>query len=426
MNAPKSPYLSINKLRKALRSRRPLVVLVIVLSLAFLLLSSVSLAKRGGKTATEADKRGPKSLGLLAGSSQDDTSPSRATRVDVPTVKPKVFHGDVRRLPLRKPKVKKPRPEPKEPAGELQFNSGPDAALQSFAPAAAAPPPSGSFSGLDFANWGNGWPPDTNGDVGPNHFIQTVNTSIGIFDKATGAPLAAFTFDTFFSQQPTGTPCDNSNQGDPVVLYDALSDRWIISDFAWTNFTSGAMYQCMAVSQTSDPVGGGWYFYAWQTASGGKIPDYPKLGVWPDGIYMSANMFATTGSGQFQNVQVWAFNRTEMESGLAAHAVSFTLPKSTQGVSIFSLLPSNLRDNGSQPIPGTPNYFTSIWGSARARVWKFHPDYAVPGNSTLTGPSNVNISAFSSGPGNVPEKDGNSLDTLTHRVMMQNQYQNLN
>src|SRR5437868_9679295 len=137
--------------------------------------------------------------------------------------------------------------------------------------------------------------------------------SIGIFNKATGARLAAFTFDTFFSQQPTGTPCDNSNQGDPVALYDALSDRWIISDFAWSNYTSGAMYQCMAVSQTSDPVSGGWYFYAWQTASGGKIPDYPKLGVWPDGIYMSANVFATTGSQSFQNVQVCAFNRTEME-----------------------------------------------------------------------------------------------------------------
>jgi hypothetical protein len=286
--------------------------------------------------------------------------------------------------------------------------------------------PTQTFPVWIFASWGNGWPPDTNGDVGPNHYIQTVNTSIGIFDKATGVRLAAFTFDTFFSQQPTGTPCDNNNQGDPVVLYDALSDRWLISDFAWSNYTSGAMYQCMAVSQTSDPVSGGWYFYAWQTASGGKIPDYPKLGVWPDGIYMSANIFSTTGSGSFQGAQVWAFNRAEMESGVTAHAVSFSLPKSISGVSIFSLLPSNLRKNGNPPLAGTPNYLSSIWGTNRARVWKFHVDYAVPGNSTLTGPSNVTIASFSSGPSNVPEKDGNGLDSLTHRVMMQNQYQSLN
>src|SRR4029079_4186454 len=137
-------------------------------------------------------------------------------------VKPKIFHGDVGRLPLVKPHIKKPRREPEEPPGELVSNLGSDSALQPFVPAAPAPTPSASFPGLDFANWGAGWPPDTNGDVGPNHFIQTVNTSIGIYDKATGTRLAAFTFDQFFSQSPTGTPCDNANQGDPVVLYDAL------------------------------------------------------------------------------------------------------------------------------------------------------------------------------------------------------------
>ena len=74
------------------------------------------------------------------------------------------------------------------------------------------------------------------------------------------------------------------------------------------------MYECMAVSRTNNPVAGGWYFYPWQVETGGTIPDYPKLGVWPDGIYMSANLFSTTGSGSFKNVQVWAFNRREMEA----------------------------------------------------------------------------------------------------------------
>jgi hypothetical protein len=352
------------------------------------------------------------------------------TTSETKAVKPKVFHGDVRRLPLRKPVVEEERPEPQEPSAELpivlQSKIQSDLALQTFAPAAPAPTPNSSFPGLDFATWGAGWPPDTNGDVGPNHYIQTVNTSIGIYDKSNGTRLAAFTFDGLFSQAPTGTPCDNSNQGDPVALYDALSDRWIVTDFAWSNYTSGAMYQCMAVSQTSDPVLGGWYFYAWQTASGGKIPDYPKLGVWPDGIYMSANIFNTTGSQAFQNAQVWAFNRTEMESGVTAHVVSFTLPQKISGTTIFGLLPSNLRTNGSAPSAGAPNYFASIFGSFVARVWKFHVDYGVPANSTFTGPSNVTISSFSAGPGSVPEKSGNNVDTLSYRLMMQNQYQNAN
>ena len=83
-------------------------------------------------------------------------------------------------------------------------------------------------------------PPDTNGDVGPNHYVETVNTSIGIYSK-TGAQLYANTFDALFSAAGTGTPCDNANQGDPVVLYDPIGDRWIISDFAWAdaNFSTG-------------------------------------------------------------------------------------------------------------------------------------------------------------------------------------------
>src|SRR4029077_11090515 len=137
----------------------------------------------------------------------------------------------------------------------------------------------------------------------------------------------------------------------------------------------------------------------------------------------------TTGSQAFQNVQVWAFNRTEMESGATAHVVSFSLPQKIgggAGVTVFSLLPSNLRTNGSAPAAGTPNYFASIFGIFNARVWKFHVDYGVPANSTFTGPSDVTISSFNVGPSSVPEQTGNNVDTLTYRLMMQNQYQNVN
>ena len=341
-------------------------------------------------------------------------------------IKPKVFHGDLRKLPKIKITRKEERPEPQEPEDEPMAQVGLlDAIIQRSAPAAPAPAPSSSFMGLDFQNWGNGWPPDTNGDVGPNHFIQSVNTSIGIYRKSDGTRLAAFTFDQFFAQAATGTPCDNSNQGDPVVLYDALADRWFITDFAWSNYASGAMYQCMAVSQTSDPVSGGWYFYAWQTHAGGQIADYPKLGVWPDGIYMSANMFNTTGSGAFVSPKVWAFNRLEMEAGQTAHAVSFTVPKSGN-ITYFSFLPSNLRDNGNLPPAGAPNYFVQIYGTTIARVFKFHADYVTPASSTFTNTANLTLSSFGAGPGSVPEKQGNNLDTLSYRLMMQNQYQNLN
>jgi hypothetical protein len=360
-------------------------------------------------------------------SAQVDAAEAKPQVEAMTAIKPKVFHGDLRKLPKIKISKKDERPEPQEPEDAPMAQLGEfDGVLQRTAPEAAAPAPapSSSFAGLDFQNWGAGWPPDTNGDVGPNHYIQTVNTSIGIYRKSDGTRLAAFTFDQFFSQGATGTPCDNANQGDPVALYDALADRWIITDFAWSNYTSGAMYQCMAVSQTSDPVAGGWYFYAWQTHTGGQIADYPKLGVWPDGIYMSANMFNTT-TGAFVNPKVWAFNRLEMEAGQPAHGVSFTVPKSGS-VTYFSFLPSNVRDNGSAPPAGTPNYFVEIYGSTVARVFKFKVDYTTPANSTFTNAANVTLSSFGAGPASVPEKQGNAVDTLAYRLMMQNQYQNLN
>src|SRR5262249_23666304 len=155
------------------------------------------------------------------------------------------------------------------------------------APSIGAPAsgPIQNFDGLDFANWGGGHPPDTNGDVGPTYYIQTVNTSIGVFDKATGARLAAFTFDTFMIQGNFGNLRDSDNFGDPVVLYDTFEDRWIITDFAFKldgsgNISPQHVYQCFAASKSGDPVSGGWNFYSIETLGG--IDDYPKFGIWPD------------------------------------------------------------------------------------------------------------------------------------------------
>ena len=103
--------------------------------------------------------------------------------------------------------------------------------------AAPAPAPIANFAGMSFSANGNGWPPDTNGDVGPNHYIQVVNTSVGIFDKASGAELVAVSFNTFFQGSPDSA-CRTLNYGDPVALYDAMADRWLVTDFAFAASTA--------------------------------------------------------------------------------------------------------------------------------------------------------------------------------------------
>ena len=337
---------------------------------------------------------------------------------------------DLRLLPQTKPR-KVERPEREEPEIERVALPGrPPAPSAPVPPSrnAPAPPPIQNFDGLDFTTWGAGHPPDTNGDVGPTYFIETVNTSIGIYAKATGAQVAAFTYDTFMSQGHFGNLCDTDNFGDPVVLYDSFEDRWVITDFAFQLDGSGNVvnppgsFQCFAVSKTGDPVAGGWNFYSINTAGG--LGDYPKFGIWPDGLYMSANMFDYASSGSFQNPRVYALNKAQMYAGSpTVQVVTFDAPSSD-----FTLLPSNARLQAGTPPSGSPNYFVATWDFLNAlTVYKFHVDWNRVSLSTFTGPDTP--LAATSWPNasvpNAPSQGGNALDVLQIRAMMQNQYTNI-
>jgi MBG domain-containing protein/carboxypeptidase family protein/Big-like domain-containing protein len=338
------------------------------------------------------------------------------------------FDGDVRSLPYEPPE-RMERPEHEQPLlapsllpGTTEVQEDPSLTVPGPS-AAIAPPPSTSFEGLDFANWGAGHPPDTNGDVGPQYFIQTINTSIGIFDKTSGLRVAAFTFNTF-SAGHFGNLCDTNNFGDPVVVYDSFEDRWVITDFAFKLSGGNPVapsFQCVAVSKSGDPVSGGWNFYSIQTSDG--FADYPKFGVWPDGIYMTANMFPF-GGGPFMTARVWSFNKAQMYAGApTAQVVSFDVPGGD-----FTVLPSNARLQTGTPPPGRPNFFVSTAFFLNAlTVYKFHADWNNLAASTFTGPDTP--AASSSWPNasvpQAPSQGGNNLDTLGIRAMMQNQYTNI-
>jgi hypothetical protein len=348
------------------------------------------------------------------------------------------FNGDLRKLPFRRP-VRRERPEREGPEPHptvLPGTSGTTAAPESAAPnaqavpSAPAPATTANFDGLDFANWGAGHPPDTNGDVGPTYYIQTVNTSIGIFRKSDGNRVAAFTFDTFMSQGHFGNLCDTDNFGDPVVLYDSFEDRWVITDFAFKLDGSGNVinppgsFQCFAVSKTGDPVSGGWNYYSINTAGG--LGDYPKFGIWPDGLYMSANMFGYPNGAAFQNPRVYALNKAQMYAGSpTVQVVSFDAPSAE-----FTLLPSNARLQTGTPPAGSPNYFAVVAQFLNSEsVYKFHVDWDRISLSTFTGPSNSTMTfwweQFSRSSTTTAPSPANFLDTLYPRLMMQNQYTNI-
>src|SRR5262249_289927 len=150
-----------------------------------------------------------------------------------------------------------------------------------------------------------------------------------------------------------GNFCDTRNFGDPVVVYDTFEDRWIITDFAFTSSSAPPIFQCFAVSKTGDPVAGGWNFYSIEVDD--AFPDYPKFGIWPDGLYMSANIFSFPGP--FKNVRVWAFNKAQMYAGApTVQIVSFDAPANE-----FTILPANARLQTGTPPAGSPNYFATVF-----------------------------------------------------------------
>ncbi len=336
---------------------------------------------------------------------------------------------DLRSLPdTPPPRRERPERDPPEtvpttlPGGPI---AGP--APAATVPSAPAPSPIANFLGLDFAAFGSGRPPDTVGDVGPTHYIQAVNASIGIYRKSDSVRLAAFTFNTFMSQGSFGNLCDTANFGDPVILYDTFEDRWVITDFAFTLDGGGSVinppgaFQCFAVSKTGDPVTGGWNFYSIQFTDG--LNDYPKLGIWPDGIYMSANMFGFPAGGSFLGTRVFALNKAQMYAGApTVQVVQFNPPAAE-----FTFLPANARLQTGTPPAGSPNYFSVVWQYTNAiSVYKFHVDWTSISLSSFTGPSLVFAPAsWANAPNTVPAMGGTANDTLPIRLMMQNQYSNI-
>src|SRR5438309_1680826 len=157
-----------------------------------------------------------------------------------------------------------------------------DGALQTRAaigPTLQIPATSANFEGLSNQDNRNIFgfrvnPPDPNGAVGPNHYVEMINLVFGVYSK-TGTLLLG-PIDTGMLWANFAVPDCTDPSGDPIVLYDQLVDRWLLTQFT----TRGPIfYNCVAISTTGDPTGS-YYRYAFST--GVNFPDYPKYGVWTD------------------------------------------------------------------------------------------------------------------------------------------------
>jgi hypothetical protein len=254
-------------------------------------------------------------------------------------------------------------------------------------------------------------PPDTTGAVGATQYVQWVNVHLAVFKKDGTLVYGPALGNTLF--QSLGGACASNNDGDPIVQYDKVANRWVLSQFAVPGGSAG-YWQCVAVSKTSDATGGYW-LYAFQYS---QFNDYPKMGVWSDGYYVTFNIFTST----FQGAKVCAYDRAKMLVGdQTATQQCFQLSSS-----YASLQPADL-DGSTAPPAGTPNYLVNRLSTSLG-FWKFKVDWNNAANTTLTGPAQIPVAAYSAACGGgacVPQPNTNQkLDSLADRLMFRLAYRN--
>jgi hypothetical protein len=268
------------------------------------------------------------------------------------------------------------------------FRHDPDGALQTWMGRGAFSEGEGGLPGTDanfagMTNIGGITPPDPVGDIGPNHYVQMVNSRFQIFTRTGVSVYGPATINSLFLG--FGGACETENAGDPVVLYDQLADRWLLSQFS---DGTAPFFNCVAISTSGDPTGT-YYRYA---ISAPAFPDYPKYGVWPDSYVLTTR---ESGAGV---IGVYGLDRAQMIAGNpAAQVVRFTVAQTAQGPN--GLLPADL-DGDALPPPGAPNYIVGSrddgFGapSDALMLFKLKPDWTTPANSTFTGPTILPIAAF--------------------------------
>jgi hypothetical protein len=324
----------------------------------------------------------------------------------------------------------------------------PDGAVQKT-PIQPAPPSTNSFEGAH--NTDGYVPPDTNGDVGGDYYVEWVNAAFSVYDKNTGALDPRMTTNCSsvsltvpacegnslwagFTGAQGQSLCASANQGDPIVKYDKLANRWIFTQFAFQDGntaigTAGPYYQCVAVSTSADPFGT-YNRYAY-LISNSNLNDYPKVGIMPDGYYFSFNLFSQN-TGNFAGTAVAVADRASI---LAGNAKAKMIVK-TLGGSTYGLLPADL-DGSTPPPSGSGETYAQLVSPElysgnppdELQLFNMKVNWATS-SVTFTGPTSLPTAAFETGPVDgtdwVTQPDGGEfLDALSDRLMYRLAYRNL-
>ncbi|MCW9016165.1 MAG: hypothetical protein OQJ89_04310, partial [Kangiellaceae bacterium] len=280
-----------------------------------------------------------------------------------------------------------------------------------------------NFDGIAFTGVN---PADPTGEVGIKYYIQSINSqngsSFSVYDKTNGNKVAG---PTAMTSLGSIAGCSSGTLGDPIILFDEIAKRWLLTEF--TDQTNKSL--CVYVSKTQDPLTGGWYAYKFQAP---EFPDYPHYGMWGNAYYIGAN----EGGGS-----AYVLDRTKLLAGQATTMIRKTIPK-LNGFQFQISMPVD--------VEGTTGPSTNAGIFVRHRddelhnsgsnnsskdyleLWTMTPDFANPSNTKMEGPVNIEISEIDSNFscngqnfGCLTQKDSSTtLDPLKEAIMNKPVYRN--
>ncbi|HEX5044555.1 MAG TPA: hypothetical protein VFV75_16750 [Candidatus Polarisedimenticolaceae bacterium] len=260
-------------------------------------------------------------------------------------------------------------------------------------------------------------PSDCNGSVGSDQFVETVNTRYQVWSlnratKVATSVLGPISINTLWSG--FGGACETQNSGDPIVLYDKLANRWLISQFTSSN-VGGVYYQCVALSTTASATGT-FYRYAFAVPSG-WFGDYPHFGAWQNAYYMMAHAF----SGGYVGAIFAAMDRTKMLAGDPT-ALWVVMMDPQEG----GHMPADL-DGFAPPPFQAPGLFLSLH-SEGMYLYRLRPSFVGAGSATRTVQGIVPLAPFSAacGGGSCIPQPGTTVrvGSLADRLMFRAAYRN--
>jgi hypothetical protein len=251
-------------------------------------------------------------------------------------------------------------------------------------------------------------PSDPTGEIGRDYYFASWNSSFRFFniDGTTASPPSSLS--TLFG---------NDESGDPIAMYDSEADRYIITSMG----SSGLNF---AISQTNDPILGGWHVYnAMSFGTDGQFPDYPKYSIWSDGYYCTTNTSANN---------LYVLERDKIIDGDPTASIQgFDAPQMiTSGFASAQVLDIT---NDDHPAAGNATMVymqDDAWNQVltdHLKIWTINIDWENSNNSSISTPYQLPTSSFTSvfdggSFANLTQSSGPDIDAMQACIMNQAQF----